>query len=111
MDPRTGRGALRKFRFGQSPDSNRSSSGMPKSGPCRAISVSKLYLPARSHREQAIARPGVWAATSTSVIGAIRQARRLLTPIPRRTTVDLGLHFFGVSLKLERGRIAIEDNG
>jgi hypothetical protein len=29
----------------------------------------------------------------------------------RRSTVDLSLYFFGVSLKLERGRIAIEDNG
>jgi hypothetical protein len=82
MDPRTGRGALREFRFGQSPDSNRSSSGMPKSGPCRAISVSKLYLPARSHREQAIARLGVWAATSTCVIERFAVARMLLTPIP-----------------------------
>jgi hypothetical protein len=29
----------------------------------------------------------------------------------RRTTVDLGLHFFGIALKLECGRIALEDNG
>jgi hypothetical protein len=39
-------------------------------------------------------------------------AMSLLLPlILRRTTVDLGLYFFGISLKLERGRIAIEDNG
>ncbi len=38
-------------------------------------------------------------------------ARRLLNPIRRRTPEDLGLHFFGVLLKLERGRIALEDNG
>jgi hypothetical protein len=36
-------------------------------------------------------------------------ATRLLTPIRRRSTVDLSLHFFGVALKLERGRL--EDNG
>jgi hypothetical protein len=34
-----------------------------------------------------------------------------LSDVARRTTVDLGIHFFGVSLKLERGRIPIEDNG
>jgi hypothetical protein len=34
-----------------------------------------------------------------------------LTSIRRRSPVDLGLHFFGVALKLERGRIAIKDNG
>jgi hypothetical protein len=38
-------------------------------------------------------------------------AGRLFSPISRGTTVDLGLHFFGVALKLERGRIAIEDYG
>ena len=38
-------------------------------------------------------------------------ARRLLNPIRRRTPEDLGLHFFGVVLKLDRGRIAIEDKG
>jgi hypothetical protein len=38
-------------------------------------------------------------------------AMSLLPLILRRTTVDLGLYFFGISLKLERGRIAIEDNG
>ncbi len=37
--------------------------------------------------------------------------RRLLTRILRRTTEDLGLHFFSVALRLGRGRIAIEDNG
>jgi len=50
------------------------------------------------------------------------QARGLFLIAPERpppqsgyslpqTTADLGLHFFGVALKLERGRIAIEDNG
>jgi hypothetical protein len=41
----------------------------------------------------------------------VRHGEEVIDPILRRTTVDLGLHFFGVSLKLERGRIAIEDNG
>jgi hypothetical protein len=45
------------------------------------------------------------------VIEPFALARRLRTPIHHRTTLDLGLHFFGVALKLERGRIAIKDNG
>jgi hypothetical protein len=50
-------------------------SGMPKSGPCRAISVSRRYWPARSQREQAIARTSVWAATAARVIEPSAMAR------------------------------------
>jgi hypothetical protein len=34
----------------------------------------------------------------------------LLTQIRRHTPVNLGLHVLGVAFKLERSRIAIEDN-
>jgi hypothetical protein len=34
-----------------------------------------------------------------------------VTLILRRTPTDLGLQFLGVSLKLQRSRIAVENNG
>ena len=39
-----------------------------------------------------------------------RLGEEVIDPDPRLTTMDLGLHFFGVALKLQRSRIAIEDN-
>ncbi len=63
-----------------------------------------------TRRQQRIGRGKVPASFCASRTDPTSGGERLLTPIPHRTTVDLGLHFLGVALKLQRSRIAIEVN-
>ena len=61
--PRKGYMRSQQCRLGQSSDSNRNSSGMPKPVHAEGSAYPNYTAGPRSHREQAIARPEVWAAT------------------------------------------------